>query len=62
MTRAFRLYTPTVLSSLSGHWSSNEPLSAQLVDALCSTRQHMAGYELSGELFKAAFDIAFYSE
>jgi Zn-dependent oligopeptidase len=51
-----------VLSSLSGHWSSNEPLSAQLVDALCSTRQHMAGYELSGELFKAAFDIAFYSE
>ncbi len=34
----------------------------RVVEQLCLSRQHLAGYELCGELYKAAYDIAFYSE
>ncbi len=57
-----RLYTPDFLSALSGHWSNNEPLSQELVDRLCLSKHHMAGYDLCHELFKASYDMAFHTE
>jgi len=56
------LGVPAVLASLSGHWSTGEKLSDSQVMSLVASRNHMAGYHLCQELYKAAFDIAFYSE
>jgi oligopeptidase A len=56
------LYTPDFLASVSGHWSTNEPISPGVVDSICSSRHHMAGFELCTELFKAAYDISFFTE
>ena len=60
--RFFRLYTPDVLTNISGHWSSNESLSKEIVESLCASRQHMAGYTLCNELYKIAVDLAIYSK
>ena len=56
------LYVPDILRSLSGHWSTNEPLPNNVIETLCTTagKQHMAGYSLCNELFLAAYDMAFY--
>ena len=56
------LTVPQVLQSLSQHWSSGEKLSPAQLSSLLSARTHLAGYDLCQELYKAAFDIAFYSE
>lgn len=58
------LYVPEVLQSLSGHWSTNEPLPNNVIETLCSSagKQHMAGYSLCNDLYHAAYDMAFYSE
>ncbi len=56
------LYTPEFMSAASSHWSSNQPLPDSALEVLCASRQHMAGLELCTELFKAAFDITFYTE
>jgi len=56
------LGVPQVLQSLSQHWSSGERLSGGQVTNLISARNHMAGYDLCNELYKAAYDIAFYTE
>ncbi len=56
------LYTPGLLGALASHWSSNEPLAARAVEQLCLSKQQLAGYDMCGELYKAAFDIAFHSE
>ena len=56
------LTAPGVLKSLSSHWSSGERLTSEQVQALTSSRLHLAGYDLSQELFKAAYDLAFYAE
>ena len=56
------LAVPQVLQSLSQHWSSGERLSGAQVTNLISARNHMAGYDLCNELYKAAYDIAFYTE
>ena len=47
------LTVPSVLQSLSQHWSSGEQLSPGQVASLQEARSHMAGYDLSQELFKA---------
>jgi len=49
-----RLYQPDVLNLLSGHWSTSEPLSPEIVEKLCNVaiKQHLAGYHLCEELFK----------
>ena len=44
------------------HWSTGEELSPVQVENQIQTKKHMSGYSLSQELFKAAFDISFYSE
>ena len=58
------LYVPEVLRSLSGHWSTNEPLPSNAIETLCTLagKQHMAGYSLCNELYQSAYDIAFYTE
>lgn len=56
-------YHPDVIRLVSGHWSSSETLSEEIVGHLStSIKQHMAGYHLCNDLFRAAFDIAFYSD
>ena len=57
-----RLYNPQILTGLSGHWSSNEPLSGKIVETLSQSRKHLAGYELSNELFLSAVDLGTYIE
>ena len=49
------LTAPGVLQSLASHWSSGERLTSEQVEALTSARLHLAGYDLSQELFKAAY-------
>ena len=58
------LYVPEVLRSLSGHWSTKEPLPSNVIDTLCNLvgKHHMAGYSLCNELYRSAYDIAFYTE
>ena len=56
------LYTPEFLTTVAGHWSSNQPLGQSVLDGLCSSRHHLAGLDLCTELFKSAYDIAFYTE
>jgi len=56
------LGVPHVLQSLSQHWSSGQRLSEAQAISLVSARNHLAGYDLCYELYKAAYDIAFYTE
>ena len=56
------LSVPHILQTFSQHWSSGEQLSAAQLTSLISAKNHMAGYDLCNELYKAAFDIAFYTE
>ena len=57
-----RLYHPQILTGLSGHWSSNEPLSPQIIETLSQSRKHLAGYELCNELYLSAVDLGTYIE
>jgi len=52
---------PQVLQSLSCHWSTGEQLSPLMAENQIAAKKHMAGYALSHELFKAVYDISFYS-
>jgi len=56
------LSVPGVLQSLAKHWSSGELLSPAQVSNLQEAKVHLAGYDLCQELYKAAYDLAFYSE
>ena len=57
------LYLPEVLQLFSGHWSSNQPLEPKVISKLCTVpRQLLAGYKLCNDLYKASYDLAFYSE
>jgi len=56
------LSVPQVLQTFSQHWSTGEQLSMAQVNGLISARNHLAGFDLCNELYKAAFDIAFYTE
>eukprot|EP00095_Tigriopus_kingsejongensis_P011036 maker-scaffold109_size355148-snap-gene-1.29 protein:Tk11036 transcript:maker-scaffold109_size355148-snap-gene-1.29-mRNA-1 annotation:"oligopeptidase a" len=53
---------PKILTTVSGHWSSNESISSELAAKICKSKQHLAGFELCGELFKSAYDIAFHDD
>ena len=55
------LSVPKVIASVSGHWSTNQPLAEDLADKLSTSKHHMAGLELCTELFKTAYDIEYYS-
>ncbi|XP_023323332.1 probable cytosolic oligopeptidase A [Eurytemora carolleeae] len=56
------LSVPSFLTSVSKHWSTGEELSPVQVENQIQAKKHMSGYATSHELFKAAFDISFYSE
>ena len=56
------LTCPPVLQSMSKHWSSGEVLTLDQVSQLQEARCHLAGYDMCQELYKAAYDIAFYYE
>ena len=56
------LSVPGVLQSLAKHWSSGELLSPAQVSNIQEAKVHLAGYDLCQELYKAAYDLAFYSE
>ena len=57
------IYHPDVINLISGHWSTNDPLSEEVVHHLSSTIKHqMQGYKLCDDLFKASFDMSFYSD
>jgi oligopeptidase A len=56
------LSVPSFLSTISRHWSTGEQLSDVQVENQIQAKKHMSGYSTSQELFKAAFDISFYSE
>ena len=50
------------MRSLSGHWSTGQPLETDLVNKLCTVPRHLlARYDLCRQLFFADFDISFYS-
>jgi len=53
---------PDVLQKVSQHWNTGEQLSSAQVVNLIRAKNHMAGYDLCNELYKAAYDIAFYTE
>jgi len=56
------LCNPEVLQSLSGHWSTGQPLDPVLLDKLCTVPRHLlAGYDMCRDLFLASFDLQFYS-
>ena len=54
------LSVPGVVQQVSQHWSSREQLTPAQVTSLLEARNHLAGYHLCQELFKAAYDISFY--
>jgi len=56
------LQQPDSLQQFSQHWSTGEQLSPAQVTSLISARSHMPGYSLCNELYRAAYDIAFYTE
>jgi len=56
------LGVPQVLQKFSQHWSSGEQLTGAQIVSLINAKKHMAGYDLCNELYKSAFDIAFYTE
>ena len=57
------MHNPDVIKLVSGHWSSNDTLSEEVIGHLStSIKHHMQGYKLCDDLYKAAFDIAFYTD
>lgn len=51
------LYEPRVLGAISSHYKTAEPLSAALIEGVQRRRTHLAGYEVSQELFLSALDV-----
>lgn len=55
------LYRSEVLKSISEHVSTKEPLTDEHIQAIQAQRLSLAGYNLSVELFKSAFDHNLYT-
>jgi len=55
------LAVPSVLQSLSCHWSTGENLGMSVIENQIVAKRHMSGHALSHELYKSAYDISFYS-
>lgn len=50
------------LKTLSGHYTTDQPLPDNLIEAIKAEKKHMAGYELSRELYLATLDLELYSK
>jgi len=55
------LSVPHMVQSFSSHWSNGDQLTMDQAENQILAKKHMAGYSLSQELFKAAYDLSFYS-
>lgn len=55
------LYDPHTIRSISGHFSTEEPLPEDIVKNLQNIRSHMAGYDLCKELYLAKLDLDLHS-
>jgi len=55
------LLVPSMLQSLSCHWSTGESLGMNIIENQIQAAKHMPGYKMSHELLKAAYDLSFYS-
>lgn len=51
------LYEPKVLSSISSHYKTADTLPETLIEAIQKKRTHLAGYDISQELFLSALDV-----
>lgn len=51
------LYEPKVLSSISSHYKTADPLSEKLIEGIQRKRTHMAGFDVCQELFLSALDV-----
>lgn len=55
------LYDTLTLQNISSHYESEEHLPTDVIENLKSLRQHMAGYDLSQQLYLSALDLELYS-
>lgn len=56
------LYDPNTVRSISGHFSTEEPLSDDIVKNLQNIRGHMSGYNLCKELYLSKLDLELHSK
>lgn len=50
------------LKNISGHYTTDQPLPDNLIEAIKTEKKHMAGYALSRELYLATLDLELYSK
>lgn len=55
------LYNPEVLQSISSHYANEESLPDELLKAIQGQSTHMAGFDLSRELYLSALDLELHS-
>nr|XP_033342606.1 probable cytosolic oligopeptidase A [Megalopta genalis]XP_033342607.1 probable cytosolic oligopeptidase A [Megalopta genalis]XP_033342608.1 probable cytosolic oligopeptidase A [Megalopta genalis] len=55
------LYEPSVLQQISSHDVTGEPLPADMIKMLRSTKSHLAGFNLCKELYLSRFDLELHS-
>ncbi|XP_076290376.1 uncharacterized protein LOC143213909 isoform X1 [Lasioglossum baleicum] len=55
------LYEPLILQQISSHNDTGEPLSAEMIKMLKSSKSHLAGYNLCKELYLSRFDLELHS-
>lgn len=55
------LYDPHTIRAVSGHYNTDEPLPEDIVKNLQNIRSHMAGFNLSRELYFSKLDIELHS-
>lgn len=56
------LYDANTIRAISGHFSTDEPLSEDIVKNLQNIRGHMAGYNLCKELYLSKLDLELHSK
>lgn len=59
---AHLLYHDDNIRRISGHFTSNEPISDELVAAIRARRHNLAGFRLSRELYVAALDVELHAK
>lgn len=55
------LYEPFILQQISGHHSTGEPLSTEMIETVQKMKTHLAGYSLCQSLYLSRFDLELYS-
>lgn len=56
------LYDPQTVKSVSGHYTTEEPLSDEIINNIQNIRGHMSGYNLCEELYLSKLDLELYSK